>query len=214
MVSLLSQFDTGHDDVVHDAQLDFYGARLATCANDRRIRVFDAQTGTVLSDWEAHDGPVWQVCWSPLSLDSIAQQSGYVAGVSGASAQLLASCSYDQTVAIWRETTPSESGASDWQRVYEYRNHASSVNAISWCPAEFGLALACASADGSLSVLQCTDADGHCSQWEATKIDSAHPPGANAISWQPFVPELGMMGCKFCAKNALYFPSLHSFQTA
>ena len=37
----LAQFETGHADMVHDAQFDYYGRRLATCSSDRSIKVFD-----------------------------------------------------------------------------------------------------------------------------------------------------------------------------
>ena len=32
MVSVQSTVDTGHEDMIHDAQMDFYGTRLATCS--------------------------------------------------------------------------------------------------------------------------------------------------------------------------------------
>ena len=34
-------FDSGHLDQVHDAQMDYYGKRIATCSSDRTIKVFD-----------------------------------------------------------------------------------------------------------------------------------------------------------------------------
>lgn len=36
-----SAFDSGHLDQVHDAQIDYYGKRIATCSSDRTIKVFD-----------------------------------------------------------------------------------------------------------------------------------------------------------------------------
>ena len=36
-----SAFDSGHLDQVHDAQMDYYGKRIATCSSDRTIKVFD-----------------------------------------------------------------------------------------------------------------------------------------------------------------------------
>ena len=36
-----ASFDTGHGDLVHDAQYDFYGKRVATCSSDRAVKVFD-----------------------------------------------------------------------------------------------------------------------------------------------------------------------------
>lgn len=32
--------ETGHNDVIHDVQMDYYGKRLATCSSDRVIKVF------------------------------------------------------------------------------------------------------------------------------------------------------------------------------
>ena len=73
MVSVQSTVDTGHEDMgkkiklikvprvekifiyfpfvkysisVHDAQMDYYGTKLATCSSDRSIRIFDVKDGT------------------------------------------------------------------------------------------------------------------------------------------------------------------------
>ncbi len=35
MVSVESTVETGHDDMIHDAQMDYYGTRLATCSSDK-----------------------------------------------------------------------------------------------------------------------------------------------------------------------------------
>lgn len=32
--------ESGHTDAIHDAQLDYYGSRLATASSDRTIRLF------------------------------------------------------------------------------------------------------------------------------------------------------------------------------
>jgi protein transport protein SEC13 len=32
---------SGHDDMIHDAVLDYYGRRLATCSSDKTIKVFE-----------------------------------------------------------------------------------------------------------------------------------------------------------------------------
>jgi protein transport protein SEC13 len=76
---------THHADAVHDAQLDYYGLRLATCSSDRIVKVFNVnpQGGAQPSvefaaDLAGHTGPVWEVSWGPA-------QFGIV----------LASCSYD-----------------------------------------------------------------------------------------------------------------------
>jgi protein transport protein SEC13 len=60
----------------------------------------------------------------------------------------LASCSYDKKVIIWKEVSQN-----NWEKVYEYLNHDSSVNSVCWAPQDFGLMLACGSSDGAISVL-------------------------------------------------------------
>jgi protein transport protein SEC13 len=59
--------DTQHDDMVHDAQLDYYGRKLATCSSDRTIKIFDVAEGklTPITTIAQHNGPVWQVSRSP-----------------------------------------------------------------------------------------------------------------------------------------------------
>jgi WD40 repeat protein len=59
-----SHIATQHSDMVHDAQLDYYGKLLATCSSDRTIKVFDVSTkGQTkhICDITGHEGPVWQV---------------------------------------------------------------------------------------------------------------------------------------------------------
>ncbi|WFD36801.1 GTPase-activating protein S13 [Malassezia cuniculi] len=159
--------DTYHEDVVHDAQLDFYGKKLATCSSDRTIKVFDVQGGAAVRPGETlqgHEGPVWQVAWGHPSFGTI-----------------LASASYDGKVFIWKH----ENGAygQSWVRIKEHALHTASVNSIAWAPHELGATLACASSDGKVSVLT-FNSDG---SW-SVDIVTAHPVGCNAVSWAPAVP--------------------------
>jgi WD40 repeat protein len=66
MVTVQSTVDTGHEDMIHDAQMDFYGTRLATCSSDRSVRIFDVKDGTqsLNQTLVGHEGPVWQVAWA------------------------------------------------------------------------------------------------------------------------------------------------------
>lgn len=162
MVSVMSTVDTAHEDMIHDAQMDYYGTKLATCSSDRSIKVFDVRNGqqSLLQSLLGHEGPVWQLAWSHPMYGS-----------------LLASCSYDRRVIIWKETNGT------WSQIYEYSNHDSSVNSVCWAPHEFGLMLACGSSDGSVSVLS-SSGDG---QWSSKKINNAHTIGCNSVSWGPSV---------------------------
>merc|ERR1712086_443777 len=96
-----SQLETQHEDMIHDAQLDYYGKRLATCSSDRTIKIFtvegdDPASHKLQQTLKGHDGPVWQVCWAHPKFGSI-----------------IASCSYDRKVIIWKE------GQSAWEAVYD-----------------------------------------------------------------------------------------------
>jgi len=162
MTTTLSSVDTQHEDMIHDAQTDFYGKRVATASSDRTIRIFEiGENGamTFVSEIKGHEGPVWQAVWAHPKFGSI-----------------LASCSYDRRIFIWKETS-----SNVWTKVFEYDKHESSVNSISWAPHEFGLCLAAASSDCTISVIT-HKGD---STWDAIRIPSAHAIGVNAVSWAP-----------------------------
>ena len=46
MATVQSTVDTGHEDMVHDAQMDYYGTRLATCSSDKLVKIFEVKDGT------------------------------------------------------------------------------------------------------------------------------------------------------------------------
>ncbi|PFH44721.1 hypothetical protein AMATHDRAFT_72215 [Amanita thiersii Skay4041] len=158
--------ETAHDDMIHDAQLDYYGKRLATCSSDRTVKVFDVidgETQRAGHTLRGHAGPVWQVAWAHPKYGHI-----------------LASCSYDGKVLIWKEQQGQGISSVGWVRVKEHTLHTASVNSVSWAPHELGAMLACASSDGKLSVLTFRT-DG---QWGADLFDG-HAIGCNAVSWAP-----------------------------
>lgn len=166
MMNVLHTIDTGHEDMIHDAEVDYYGLRLATCSSDNSIKIYDIKDGahTLLDELKGHFGPVWQISWSHPRYGN-----------------LLASCSYDRKVIIWKDIQ------GKWTKYYEYANHDSSVNSVQFGPAEFGLVLACGSSDGSISILTYQT---ETNTWEAKKIPNAHAIGCNAVSWAPpFTPE-------------------------
>ncbi|KAH9946722.1 WD40-repeat-containing domain protein [Amylocystis lapponica] len=162
--------ETSHEDMIHDAQLDYYGKRLATCSSDRTVRVFDVVEGDVQKagggqTLKGHTGPVWQVAWAHPKYGHI-----------------LASCSYDGKVIIWKEQTGPGAAAGGWAKIKEHTLHKASVNSVSWAPHELGAILACASSDGTISVLTFKN-DG---QWGADVFEG-HAIGCNAVSWAPAV---------------------------
>jgi len=157
----VTTIDTGHEDMIHDAQMDFLGTKLATCSCDKSIRLFDLNlntgTQTFVTELKAHEGPVWQLAWAHPRFGT-----------------LLASCSYDRRVIIWKETD------GKWEIHYTYDGHDSSVNSVCWSPPEWGLMLACGSSDSSITVLSFSN-----DRWVTSKITNAHTLGCNAVSWAP-----------------------------
>ena len=90
----------------HDAVLDYYGLKLATCSSDKTVKIFDAAKQILIEDLRRHEGPVWQVAWSHPMFGNY-----------------LASCSYDKKVIIWKESNNNK-----WAPFYEYSGHESSGN--------------------------------------------------------------------------------------
>ncbi|GAA5842975.1 hypothetical protein JCM3766R1_001648 [Sporobolomyces carnicolor] len=165
------QVETGHQDMIHDAQLDYYGRRLATASSDRTIRLFDVESPAngagddsyrLADQLVGHDGPIHALAWAHPSFG-----------------QILASCSFDGKVFIWKENDGPHKG---WNKVKEHLLHTASVNAIAWAPHELGPILACASSDGKVSVLTFNN-DG---TWEAS-LFPAHSLGVTSVSWAPAV---------------------------
>ncbi|KAG0649750.1 Nucleoporin 20 [Hyphodiscus hymeniophilus] len=150
--------NSGHDDMIHDAVLDYYGRRLATCSSDRTVKIFEVEgeTHRLTETLKGHEGAVWSVAWAHPKFGNI-----------------LASSSYDGKVFIWREQ------GTTWTRVFDFALHTASVNIISWSPHESGCLLACASSDGNVSVLEFKD-----NSWDH-KLFHAHGIGVNSVSWAP-----------------------------
>ncbi|KAF6040269.1 SEC13 [Bugula neritina] len=168
MMSVMQTIDTAHDDMIHDAQMDYFGIKLATCSSDRAIRVFDVKQEqyTLQQELMGHEGPVWQLAWAHPKFGSI-----------------LASCSYDKKVVIWKEINRK------WSPIYEYKDHESSVNSVAWAPHEFGLLLACGSSDCSISLISSEDGE----QWDSKRIQNAHSIGCNAVCWAPATSPVSLL---------------------
>ncbi|CAI5740272.1 unnamed protein product [Peronospora destructor] len=70
---------------------------------------------------------------------------------------------------------------NQWTQAYVHAEiHESSVNSIAWAPHEYGLALACASADGTVSVLSYSPEGWSVSHFKDSAL------GCNAVSWAPY----------------------------
>ncbi|KAG5438840.1 hypothetical protein PCANB_002560 [Pneumocystis canis] len=159
--------ETQHEDIIHDAVLDYYGRRLATCSSDKSIKIFEIEGNQqqLLETLKGHNGPVWKVSWAHPKFGTI-----------------LASGGYDGQVIIWKETNGT------WAKLMEHTSHQASVNSISWAPHELGAILACGSSDRKVSILEFKD-DG---SWDIRSFP-AHSVGCNAVSWSPSTPPASLI---------------------
>lgn len=151
-----------HEDLIHDAVLDYYGKRLATCSSDKTIKIFEidgTENYKLTETLVGHEGPVWQVAWAHPKFGSI-----------------LASCSYDGKALIWKEQPETR----QWSIIAEHKVHLASVNSVSWAPHDLGAVLLCTSSDGKVSVVDFNE-DGT----TLHIIFDAHAIGVNSASWAP-----------------------------
>eukprot|EP00946_MAST-07B_sp_MAST-7B-sp1_P004904 g4904.t1 len=182
-----------HKDLIHDVAYDYYGQSLASCSADREIKVWRRDSGdegkggwTCTDSWVAHQGPVWKLQWAH-------PQYG----------RIIASCSFDRTVAIWEElnhfsnapsaaaaSSPGESGGpgpaaapnaprkSNW-KLRTRRDSQEPVTDIAFAPRSLGLQLATVSGDGYVRIYKPDDAHNlefwHEQSFEASSSDA----GAN-----------------------------------
>ncbi|WVW86316.1 protein transporter SEC13 [Kwoniella bestiolae CBS 10118] len=172
--------ETQHEDMIHDAQLDYYGKRLATCSSDKTIRIFQVVKGEAkgepvilkgslglihLSDLSSLHAPmtVESSCGKKLALVKAKEAEG--------------SCRTDGRESRNTLCTPQVVSRHKAMSIAD-----NIVNSIAWAPYDLGPILACASSDGKVSVLSFQN-DGSTD----VSIFPAHGTGANAISWAPSV---------------------------
>ncbi|KAF1759056.1 hypothetical protein GCK72_015516 [Caenorhabditis remanei] len=162
MTTIRQRIDTQHRDAIHDAQLNIYGNRLATCGSDRLVKIFEVRPNGQsypLIELSGHNGPVWKVSWAHPKYGG-----------------LLASAAYDKKVIIWQEIN------GRWQKSYEWACHEASTTSVAFAPHQYGLWLASSSADGDIGILRYDSVTG---QWQSSKIQKCHEQGVNSVSWAP-----------------------------
>ncbi|KAG6665220.1 hypothetical protein CIPAW_02G146600 [Carya illinoinensis] len=164
------KIETGHQDVVHDVAMDYYGKHVVATSSDLSIQIIGVSntTSQQLATLTGHQGPVWQVVWAHPKFES-----------------LLVLCSYDGHVTIWKEGNQNE-----WIQAHVFDDHKSFVNFIAWAPHKVGLCLACGSPDGNISVFTARPDGG----WDTARIDQAHPVGVTSVSWAPSTAPSALVG--------------------
>lgn len=158
-VKKINYIDSKNEGIIHDLQYDYYGRRLATCSQDGTIIIYDThkpENVKKLTSFQAHQGPIWQICWSHPRFGD-----------------LLASCSFDRKVSVWN---------NDWQEINGHQEHSASVNCLAFASWEMGLKLASGSSDGSVVILSKRGDE----TWDKPYRFEAHEMGVNCLTWGPF----------------------------
>ncbi|KAI0465010.1 hypothetical protein LJB42_000227 [Komagataella kurtzmanii] len=172
-------FTTGHEELIHDIEYDFYGKQLATCSSDQHIKVFDFDPSTstwILNDsWKAHDSSVVKLAYA-------SPEFGHI----------LASISYDRTIKIWEQDLDEEAGSGKrWKRLATIADSHGPLYDLAFAPSHLGLRLGAIGSDGVLRIYDAVE-PADLSNWTLTNEISvlATPPASRlqsdfALTWSP-----------------------------
>ncbi|XP_074604760.1 nuclear pore complex protein Nup44A [Brevipalpus obovatus] len=169
---LARKVNADHKDLIHDVAYDFYGTRLATCSSDQSVKVFDLDENGqwhVTASWKTHSAMVWKVNWAHPEFG-----------------QVLATCSFDRTAAIWEELPAGSScdpNSSHWVKRASLVDSRTPVKDVKFSPKHLGLLLATCSADGTLRIYEAPDVMT-LSQWSVIH-EIPCKVSLSSITWNP-----------------------------
>lgn len=141
-----------HKDLIHDVAYDYFGHRLATASSDQTVKIWDYDQETkkwiCTASWKCHFGSVWKVTWAHPEFS-----------------QVIATCSFDRTAAIWEEIvgsdqtqgSQSDDSKSHWVKKASLVDSRTSVTDVKFSPRHLGLLLATCSADGTVRIYEALD---------------------------------------------------------
>ncbi|KAG2467305.1 nucleoporin SEH1 isoform X1 [Polypterus senegalus] len=162
-----------HKDLIHDVSYDFHGRRMATCSSDQSVKVWDkGENGEwhCTASWKTHSGSVWRVTWAHPEFG-----------------QVLASCSFDRTAAVWEEivgeSNDKQRGQSHWIKRTTLVDSRTSVTDVKFAPKHMGLMLTTCSADGVVRIYEAPDVM-NLSQW-SLQHEISCKLSCSCISWNP-----------------------------
>lgn len=146
---LAKTIPTEHKDVIHDVAYDYHGKRMATSSCDQLVKIWDLVNGEwrCSASWKCHTGVIWRVTWAHPEFG-----------------QVIATCSYDRTTAIWEELPPEDGQECKWVKRGNLVDSRSSIVDVKFAPKHLGLKLATCSADGNIRIYEAPDIM-NLSQW-------------------------------------------------
>ncbi|XP_018618564.1 nucleoporin SEH1-like isoform X1 [Scleropages formosus] len=162
-----------HKDLIHDVSFDFHGRRMATSSSDQSVKVWDkSEDGEwhCTASWKTHSGSVWRVTWAHPEFG-----------------QVLASCSFDRTAAIWEElvgeSNDKQRGQRHWVKRTTLVDSRTSVTDVKFAPKHMGLVVTTCSADGVVRIYEAPDVM-NLSQW-SLQHEISCKLSCSCISWNP-----------------------------
>ncbi|XP_010857412.1 PREDICTED: nucleoporin SEH1 [Bison bison bison] len=139
----------------------------------RELQVWDkSESGEwhCTASWKTHSGSVWRVTWAHPEFG-----------------QVLASCSFDRTAAVWEEIVGESNdklrGQSHWVKRTTLVDSRTSVTDVKFAPKHMGLMLATCSADGIVRIYEAPDVM-NLSQW-SLQHEISCKLSCSCISWNP-----------------------------
>eukprot|EP00441_Pelagodinium_beii_P037628 CAMPEP_0197630950 /NCGR_PEP_ID=MMETSP1338-20131121/8281_1 /TAXON_ID=43686 ORGANISM="Pelagodinium beii, Strain RCC1491" /NCGR_SAMPLE_ID=MMETSP1338 /ASSEMBLY_ACC=CAM_ASM_000754 /LENGTH=214 /DNA_ID=CAMNT_0043202305 /DNA_START=89 /DNA_END=730 /DNA_ORIENTATION=+ len=160
-------FDMARFGILHDAQYESSGQRLATASEDGVVRIWNSEQHDLLMELRAHKAAVLLIAWAGRGL--------HASLVSGAA---------DGSVVIWREDKHGQ-----WNAVHHFFVKGPAT-AVSFCPREYGLLMAVSGGDrGEVCIINRKEVTASPllpsgEQW-ISKGFMAHDDGIIALSWAP-----------------------------
>ncbi|XP_071958701.1 nucleoporin SEH1-like [Antedon mediterranea] len=164
-----------HKDLIHDVAFDFYGKRMATCSSDQSLKVWDlGEDGEwqCTANWRSHGGSVWRVTWCHPEFG-----------------QVLASCSFDRTTAIWEEivgdSTSKQKSQGHWVKRTTFVDSRTSITDVKFAPKHLGLQVATCSTDGIVRFYEASDVM-NLTVWSSVQEEiNTKMSKCSCISWNP-----------------------------
>ncbi|CAA16333.1 Nucleoporin SEH1 [Caenorhabditis elegans] len=162
-----------HRDLIHCVSFDPHGRRMATCASDMTMAIWDRKPDgnwRRSAHWKCHGGAVWRVIWAHPEFG-----------------QIVATCSYDRTIVIWEEQiVRSEKDLkqkeSQWIRRTIISDNRSDVTDICFSPRHLGLMMASCNVLGTVRIYEAPDIVD-ASRWNLIHELQAFHTRCGCVTW-------------------------------
>eukprot|EP01083_Nonionella_stella_P148056 468095_1 len=195
----IKSFRAAHGDFIRDLKYDFYGRRLATCASDHKIKIYEKDEEGEWKhsqDIEGHSASVQKLAWAHPEYG-----------------QILASCSTDLYVHIYVESGDGYSSNRLWKLKCKLVDSTKVVSDIAFAPSSHGLRLATCAQDGNVRIYEAMDVM-NLNSWSLVEQFQVSDKESCCIGWNesPLDPHQMAVGTYKSAKIWEYNPEYKRWQ--